>query len=190
MSTDIHLSVPTREERLKYIRTCAAASILEELKLIPEESLPQNYLQTLGEADRILAFRACLICWSVTSAPKMVPREMQLRTILVDCRGHNSLVSAGTGSGKTLPIAIMILLDDPTDRKITITISPLKRLQVAQEIDFNERYGIHTVVINEDTPRSDAWWSVSLHSGYSSRSQKAHILMSFLEEHLFSDKAY
>jgi ATP-dependent helicase YprA (DUF1998 family) len=33
-----------------------------------------------------------------------VPREMQLRAILSDSQGKDTLVSVGTGSGKTLPI--------------------------------------------------------------------------------------
>jgi hypothetical protein len=41
----------------------------------------------------------------------------------------------------------------------TITLSPLKRLEVTQENGFNSKYGINTAVINEDhTPRDDTWW--------------------------------
>ncbi|KAF8906796.1 hypothetical protein CPB84DRAFT_1675288 [Gymnopilus junonius] len=86
---------------------------------------------------------------------------MQLHAVLADFHHLDSLISAGTGSGKTLPTALKILLDNPADNLVTITLSPLKRLQVTQENDFNSRYGIHTVVINEDTPRHEAWWDVS-----------------------------
>ena len=89
---------------------------------------------------------------------------MQLRSILADQLGKDSLLSAGTGSGKTLPIAINILLDDPSKNKITLTISPLKRLQSTQEADFSSRYGIRTFAINDDTPREDAWWTVYFHT--------------------------
>ncbi|KDR71013.1 hypothetical protein GALMADRAFT_75298 [Galerina marginata CBS 339.88] len=82
---------------------------------------------------------------------------MQLRAVLADQHGLDSLISAGTGSGKTLPTALKVLLDLLT----TITLSPLKRLQVTQENDFNSRYGIRTVVINEDTSGDDSWWDVS-----------------------------
>ncbi|KAF8221989.1 hypothetical protein L208DRAFT_1074557, partial [Tricholoma matsutake] len=68
--------------------------------------------------------------------------------------------NAGTGSGKTLPIALNLLLDDPLDNCISLTISPLKRLQVTQENDFNTKYQIRTVSINDDTPREDAYWKV------------------------------
>ncbi|KJA24296.1 hypothetical protein HYPSUDRAFT_136436 [Hypholoma sublateritium FD-334 SS-4] len=85
---------------------------------------------------------------------------MQLRSILADQLKKDSLVSAGTGSGKTLPIAINILLDDPSKNKVTITISPLKRLQATQQEDFKSRYGIRTFAINDDTPHDEAWWTV------------------------------
>lgn len=93
----------------------------------------------------------------------MVPREMQFRVILTDFRKRDCLVAAGTASGKTLPIALCILLDDPAANFITITISPLKRLQVTQGSDFsfNSCFRIPTVTINEDTPRDINWWNVS-----------------------------
>jgi replicative superfamily II helicase len=86
---------------------------------------------------------------------------MQLQAVLADQHRHDSLVSASTGSGKTLPIALNILLDDPSNHRITLTISPLKRLQTTQENDFRVRYGILTYAINEDTPRDEKWWKVS-----------------------------
>jgi ATP-dependent helicase YprA (DUF1998 family) len=57
---------------------------------------------------------------------------MQLRAILATYNGSDSLVNAGTGSGKTLPIALNLLLDDPLDNGISLTILPLKWLQVMQ----------------------------------------------------------
>jgi len=95
---------------------------------------------------------------------------MQLRSILADQRGRDSLISAGTGSGKTLPIALCTLLDDPAKKKVTIVVSPLKRLQESQANEFTTRFGIRAVVINEDTPRDSTWWSVShLFITYSTR---------------------
>src|SRR6266700_1310126 len=87
---------------------------------------------------------------------------MQLKAVLADRHGKDSLVSAGTGSGKTLPMALNILLDDLAKNHVTLTLSPLKQLQVTQMDDFNYRYGIPTVVINEDTSRDETWWNVSL----------------------------
>jgi replicative superfamily II helicase len=67
---------------------------------------------------------------------------MQLKVLLANQTGKDCLVSAGTGSGKTLPIALSMLMDDPTKKRVTLTLSPLKRLQMTQESNFNTRYGI------------------------------------------------
>ncbi len=101
-----------------------------------------------------------MTCWAVTGST-MVPREMQFHTVLSDFQGKDCLIAAGTGSGKTLPIALCILLDNPVTNSVTLTISPLKRLQVTQESDFNSRFQIPIVTINEDTPRNMDWWNVS-----------------------------
>ena len=69
-----------------------------------------------------------------------------MRVILAGRHGFDALVASGTGSGKTLPMALTMLLDDPADHRITITILPLKLLQVTHEFDFNKKYGISTVV--------------------------------------------
>jgi hypothetical protein len=117
-------------------------------------------LSSLEDADKIFCWRAILLCYKVTLG-QQIPREMQLRSVLSDHHVFDCLIAAGTGSGKTLPTALKILLDDPASSLTTITLSPLKRLQVTQENDFNSKYGIKTVVINEDTPRDDTWWEVS-----------------------------
>ena len=51
--------------------------------------------------------------------------------VLGDVHEKDVLV-AGTGSGKTLPMAICIWLDDPKVNYLSITISPLKRLQASK----------------------------------------------------------
>ena len=86
---------------------------------------------------------------------------MQFHVVLSDFEWRDCLIATGTGSGKTLPIVLCLLLDDPSADPITITISPLKQLQVTQESDFNSRFQIPTVTINEDTPRDVDWWNVS-----------------------------
>ena len=65
------------------------------------------------------------------------------------------------GSEKTLPIVLSIFFDNPAANFITITISPLKQLQVTQESDSNSHFQIPTVTINEDTPHGIDWWNVS-----------------------------
>ena len=96
-----------------------------------QSRMPTEYLSSLNDKDLTTAYQACLLAWHVTGGTQ-IPREMQLRATLATYNGSDSLVNAGTGSGKTLPIALNLLLDDPLDNYISLTISPLKRLQVTQ----------------------------------------------------------
>ena len=155
-------NVPTLNERLDFLRKAPDTVISALVDSISElwNCLPLDYLRGLEELDRIICLRVSLVCWAVTQG-RMVPREMQLRSILADQRGRDSLISAGTGSGKTLPIALCTLLDDPAKKRVTIVVSPLKRLQKSQADEFTTRFGIRAIAINEDTPRDSTWWSVS-----------------------------
>jgi superfamily II DNA/RNA helicase len=72
--------------------------------------------------------RAYLIVYSL-SRGKMVPHQGQLESSLAAMSGRESIVIARTGYGKTLCIAIPLLLQPGT---VTLTISPLKRLQHMQ----------------------------------------------------------
>jgi ATP-dependent helicase YprA (DUF1998 family) len=153
-------TVPTLEKRLKTLRGYSKEDIFElSRQILPTSKLPTDFLIGLTEEDLAICLLATLICWFVTGGAQ-VPRAMQLRAVLSDRHRKDSLIAAGTGSGKTLPIALNILLDDPAKKLVTITFSPLKRLQVTQENDFNSRYGIPTVVINQDTPDEDKWYQV------------------------------
>lgn len=130
------------------------------LHIYRKTSSPTNSSTGLELLEKTIALRACLMCWTA-SLSKLVPREMQLQHVIGDRTGQNTLVSAGTGSGKTLPMALCILLDDPEENKVTLTLSPLKRLQITQEHDIPLKFGVPTLVINEDTPRQEAWWAAS-----------------------------
>ncbi|KAG1884571.1 hypothetical protein F4604DRAFT_1508369, partial [Suillus subluteus] len=68
--------------------------------------------------------RACLIVFVLT-ATAIVPRQFQLEAVLATLNGQDTIITAGTGSGKTLCIIIPILLCPGT---ISMTISLLKRL--------------------------------------------------------------
>jgi hypothetical protein len=81
--------------------------------------------------------------------------------IFSNYHGKDTLVSAGTGSGKTLPITLNVLLEDPDKHLLRLTHSLLKCLWMTQESDFNSCYDIITVAFNKDTPREDSWWTVS-----------------------------
>ncbi|KAF8871288.1 P-loop containing nucleoside triphosphate hydrolase protein [Infundibulicybe gibba] len=126
--------------------------------IIQPERLPSpELLESLSKPDHALCLRACLLVYTITRG-RIVPTDFQLEAALETARGRDSVVISGTGSGKTLCIVIPLLLFPTT---ITITISPLKRLQMMQVKDFAE-YGIETVAINEDTPHSpDLWAKIS-----------------------------
>ena len=112
-------------ETLHLLRNCSPAEISRLVATeIPQDRLPLTYLNSLSEEDRTVCLRVTLICW-VISKSTMVPREMQLRVVLADAHAKDALIAAGTGSDKTLPIALCILLDDPTANYLSITISPL-----------------------------------------------------------------
>jgi len=99
---DESLELPqTLDSRLKTIRECSLEtleSILFNLSLTTR--LPAAYLSQLDKVDRTICFRATLLCYFVTQGTQ-VPREMQLKAIVADRKGEDSLIAAGTGSGKT-----------------------------------------------------------------------------------------
>ncbi|KAH9953285.1 hypothetical protein BGW80DRAFT_1192669, partial [Lactifluus volemus] len=70
----------------------------------------------------------CVLLSTVTNGEK-IPREFQLKAVLALLFGQDTLIDAGTGSGKTLCMILPALLD-PT--AMSLVISPLKRLQVLQ----------------------------------------------------------
>ena len=90
--------------------------------------LPLEYIQALLHDDKIDALRACLIVYRLTLCT-IVPRVFQLQSSLAMLNQRDTMITAGTGSGKTLCQLIPMLLRPNT---ISITISSLKRLQVAQ----------------------------------------------------------
>jgi ATP-dependent helicase YprA (DUF1998 family) len=116
-STIIHA---VREASLQGLHSFARSLI--------QERLPNEYIETLGDKDRTDALRACLLVYVLT-ATTIVPRQFQLEAILATLNGRDIVITAGTGSGKTLCLIIPILLRPDT---ISMTISPLKRLQNMQ----------------------------------------------------------
>ncbi|KAF8548761.1 hypothetical protein OG21DRAFT_1448754 [Imleria badia] len=106
---------------------------LEDLQVAPlmlDKKLPVDYLATLAENDRTDALRVCLVVFIVTCFT-IVPHVFQLKASLAILNGLDGIITAGTGSGKTLPVCLFIpILLRPN--LISITIFPLKRLQVTQ----------------------------------------------------------
>ncbi|KAG1901029.1 P-loop containing nucleoside triphosphate hydrolase protein, partial [Suillus fuscotomentosus] len=94
--------------------------------------------------------------------------QFQLEAVLATLNGQDTIITAGTGSGKTLCIIIPMLLRPGT---ISMTISPLKCLQATQVLE-STKYGIPTIAINEDTPTDLSLWE-SIHAG-----KFAHLIVS------------
>ncbi|KAH9029568.1 P-loop containing nucleoside triphosphate hydrolase protein [Lactarius hengduanensis] len=167
---------------LQSLQSCSVDELIQLVStLCLLERLPVAFLDGLAEEDKILCYRVALMCYCVTNSMQ-IPREMQLRVVLADQHKKDALVSAGTGSGKTLPIVLNTLLDAPEKKLVTLVISPLKRLQVTQENGFNTRYGIPTVVINEDTPREDAWWTENIWNNGKRTPGTARVLIVTVEQ--------
>jgi hypothetical protein len=88
-------------------------------------------LKQLDEKDCTTAFQASVLVWAVTGGTQ-VPQELQLCACLATHNGQDSLMNAGMGSSKTMPIALNLLLNNPANNSISLTILPLKHLQIMQ----------------------------------------------------------
>ena len=151
MASELHSALEkTRSLSLDVLKLTYQESIPSEL------ALPSSFWKCYGDEKLAIGLRACLAIW-IASGKRIVPNEFQLTATISLMSGQDTLVDVGTGYGKTLCMIIPCLLDSPGS--ISIIISPLKRLQAVQVLEF-ERYGIDTVAINEDTPNDPALWKV------------------------------
>ncbi|KAJ3516126.1 hypothetical protein NMY22_g14281 [Coprinellus aureogranulatus] len=154
MHTPDYHTIYDRETTLQMVREATEDHLRFWAAAIPATLYPSAFVDSLSDdSERVFCMKACLLVYFATNYT-LVPRRLQLLAALAIHYRNDSLFYSGTGSGKTMVIAIALLMANPSDRYIVITISPLKRLQVTQEKDFNEKYGIPTLAINEDTNRS------------------------------------
>ncbi|KAK7016068.1 II DNA helicase [Favolaschia claudopus] len=134
---------------------------LDELTTVALDILPLDrsllsFFDTLDIEHRTLALRACLLVYFASKCT-IVPKQFQLEAnnALEDRR--DVLIDSGTGSGKTLCQIIPNLMHPMT---MSVTISPLKRLQILQVAEL-QRWGINAISINEDTPNNPELWNVT-----------------------------
>jgi Lhr-like helicase len=83
-------------------------------------------LDSFSNAIKADLLRACLLVFFL-SLGKMVSRDFQLEAIAHSLTGHDELVTAATGSGKTLIMTALSLL---RPEELTVLIGPLKHLKL------------------------------------------------------------
>jgi hypothetical protein len=142
------------------------------LDILPSDSYPSQFIDSLDDTHKTISLRACLLVF-YASKRTIIPRQYQLETMNALEDGRDILVDSGTGSGKTLCMIIPNLMHPHTT---SITISPLKRLQITQvsrctlstiratyffEVTEFQKWGINAISINEDTPNTPELWNVS-----------------------------
>jgi hypothetical protein len=97
---------------VSFLRPCSPDDLEQHIALdFFSELLPALFISGLNNNDWIICWHASLISWTVV---KQVPREMQLRVVIADQHLKDSLTISGTGTGKTLLMALNMLLDDPS----------------------------------------------------------------------------
>ncbi|KAK1223963.1 hypothetical protein PQX77_013151 [Marasmius sp. AFHP31] len=132
----------------------ALVSIINTYDISSTPQFPSVYLSTLSGKELNLALRVIVVAFYVTGA-REIPREHQVKAVCLSYNNDSAII-AGTGSGKTLITALLMWM---TGRgRVSITISPLKRLQDTQGKDFEEKYQIPTLVVNESTERTAEFW--------------------------------
>ncbi|KAJ7251796.1 P-loop containing nucleoside triphosphate hydrolase protein [Mycena haematopus] len=161
------LTYTSLEEDNQQILQNIRSKTLSELETLADEllstaSIPDAYISSLNDQRKSTALKACLLVF-FSSKRRIVPRQFQLEACIAMEDGRDVLVDSGTGSGKTLCQIIPNLLHPDST---SMTISPLKRLQILQAAEF-ETWGIRTMSINEDTPNDKALWEVGkIKTGY------------------------
>ncbi|KAJ3521709.1 hypothetical protein NMY22_g12202 [Coprinellus aureogranulatus] len=86
---------------------------------------------------------------------KFLPDKWQAHLIQRILQGYDSVLCAGTGYGKSLIFEGLAKLGGAG--KVVVVICPLKALERDQAFQASKK-GIHTVVLNEDTTKSQGLW--------------------------------
>lgn len=124
--------------------------------LIPAHLTPPALFWASHEDKKLaIGLCACLAVWKA-SGNKIVPNEFQLTATIAIMAGQDSLIDVRTGYRKTLCMIIPCLL---APKSMSMIISPVKRLQAVQILEF-EWYGVKTVAINKDILNDPALWKV------------------------------
>ena len=129
----------------------SASSLCLELSASDEHQELLQWIDTLEADPRLDTIRACLLIFSVSDC-WVIPQRFQLEAGLAAFWGKNTLVNAGTGSGKTLSMAIPLLMNLEA---VAVVVSPLGRLHSTQAKELG-RFRVKPLVMNEDSKLSRA----------------------------------
>ena len=141
---------------------------------LDSDILPSDaFLDSLSSERASTAKRACFITFAL--ARNIILKEWQLEGTLDILAGHDTILNASTGSGKTMLIILPMLLRPGS---ISITISPLKRLMASQAEELG-RFGLRAAIVNEDTSHNPELFKAILDGHY----DHIHISPEQLERH-------
>jgi ATP-dependent helicase YprA (DUF1998 family) len=125
--------------------------------IIPtEKAVKTEFWKDYSEDEELYGRKASLALYVASGDRRIVPREFQLKAVMALCTGKDTLVDVGTGYGKTFCMILPALL---SPGNISLVVSPLKKLQEMQVLEF-QAYGISALTINEDTPNDKDLWQV------------------------------
>ncbi|KAF5367721.1 hypothetical protein D9758_009814 [Tetrapyrgos nigripes] len=155
---------------------------------IPAHMLPRDYIEGLSCAFlKKLCYQLCLVCWQVTKRTQC-PKPLQLEFACAVHKKQDVFMNVGTGFGKTLAMILLLLLADGSF--IVIIISPLKRLQASQADALREKYGLCAVIVNEDSPKDDAYWKTHAYDFRLKRLGSADVFISMPEQFFVAKEGY
>ena len=135
---------------------------IDELILqLDSNILPSDgFLDGLSLEHASTAKRACFIAFAL--ARHVILKEWQLAATLDILAGHDTILNASTGAGKTMLIILPMLLRPGS---ISITVSPLKRLMSSQAAELS-RYGLRAAIVNEGTSHDPELFTAILDGHY------------------------
>ncbi|RXW21997.1 hypothetical protein EST38_g3859 [Candolleomyces aberdarensis] len=146
-----------------------ALDAIEEVRklydvFIPSEKAIKNeFWKEYSEKEELCGKKASLALFVASGDRRIVPREFQLKATIALCSGKDALIDVGTGYGKTFCMVLPTLL---SPGNISLVVSPLKKLQEMQVLEFRA-CGISALAINEDTPNDENLWQDIISGHYS-----------------------
>lgn len=116
-------------------------ALLCAAKYQANQQRPHGYRSSVWRAQVTTAFKQCF--------DNHTPHNWQLDVAEAVELGIDSILISSTGSGKTIPFILPLLLDKTRTKKVLI-ILPLLSLQEDQALKFT-RFGLMAIAVNSET---------------------------------------